>query len=78
MGCDDFIIIMFLLCEYTLIIGIYIGGGGRRINVLAIKEPAICSVIWHGLSGETQMLKIQKEIRNIFTSKRGKTKKDIW
>lgn len=67
MGCDDFIIIMFLLCEYTLIIGIYIlGGGGRKINVLAIKEPAICSVIWHGLSGETQMLKIQKEIRNIF------------
>lgn len=57
---------------------IFGGGYGRKINVLTVKESAIHSVIWHGLSGEIQMLKIQKELKNVVTSRRGKKKKDIW
>jgi hypothetical protein len=34
-------------------------------------------VIRCGLSGETQMFKIQKELRNIFTSRKSKKKEDI-
>lgn len=51
---------------------------GRKINVLAIKESAIHLGIWHGLSGAIQMPKIQKELTNVCTSRRGIKKKDIW
>lgn len=46
--------------------------GFLRTNVLTIKESANCSGIWCGLSGEKEVLKIRKVLRNIFTSKRGK------
>lgn len=54
----------------------YLERYGRRTNVLAIKELAICSVIWFGLSGETQMLR--KELRNVSTNRISKKKRTFY